>query len=473
MKRTYFILGFLVLAVGLWGTLCFGSVTFDKSEFAARRSRLMEKIPDGAAIILGAQSPKGNTPLRQNNDFYYLTGIEIPNAFLIVDGVHKESILFYTMTVKQARNEGIPAEYITKTKEVTGIEKILPAEQFSNYLVNLSDPLYAQKDKIKVFYTMFKPEEQIREYSFMTWRKLMNRQILNEWDGRLTRELQFAKHLRERFPGIQVKDCTDMIWRMRTIKSPAEVAVMRRAGKIGAKAMTEAMKATRVGMYEYEIAAIIDYVCKKEGAPDMSYNIIISSGPNHPYFHYYKHDRKLQDGDFIVIDAGPEIDYYCVDISISYPANGKFTPEQKAFYRGAHAMLKTNMKYYKAGMTLTELTKKVNADLQEQGFDLSKDYFQLPSMRPWFGHYVGMAVHDVGIRPGGTPEGPLQAGMVFANEPYGALKDTLGVRVENTILVTEDGCENLTPGIPREVKDIEALMKKDGIAQALKKLGLY
>jgi len=420
----------------------------------------MEKIPDGVAIILGVQSQTGYYEFYQNNDFVYFTGVEIPNSVLIIDGKRKESVLFFTISERGARNEGISLNVVRKPKETTGVEKVYPIEQFTSYLSRLAS-------RVDNFYTSFKPEELMRECSNEKLRALQRNMIFNEWDGRLTRELRFVEHLKTRFPQVEVKDCSRMIWDLRVIKSPAEIALMRKAGRIGVKAHIELMKATRPGMYEYELAALYEYVCKKEGAQDLAYYMIICSGENHPYVHYYKHDRLLKDGDFLVIDVGPDLGYYDVDITISYPVNGKFTPRQKEVYEAAKAVHEACMSVYRPGLTRKEARKEVNEILIKQGYDLSKDYFQ--RMRGGFGHYVGMAVHDVG----GGPT-VLKPGMVFANEPLVIYADeNLGVRIEDTILITEDGCENLTLGIPREVKEIEALMKKQGIIQALKKLGLY
>lgn len=456
LTLSMFLLVILLVASSLSAAL------FDKSEYAARRLKLMEKIPDGVAIILGAQSCRGYNEYYQNNDFMYFSGVEIPNAFLIIDGKHKESTLFYTISERAARNEGISLDLIRKPREVTGIEKIYPVENFSSYLSRLAS-------QVDIFYISFKPEELMRECTNETFRILQRNMIYNEWDGRLTRELRFVKLLTERFPEVEVKDCSRMIWDLRVIKSPAEIELLRRAGRIGVKAHIELIKATRPGMHEYELAALYEYLCKKEGAQDLAYYMIICSGENHAYVHYYKHDRVLQDGDFLVIDVGPDLDYYDVDITVSYPVNGKFTPRQREIYEASNAVHKACMNVYRPGLTLEEARKEVNEILKKQGFDLSKEIFQKRTMRPGFGHYVGMAVHDSGGGPA-----VLKPGMVFANEPYAVFPDeNLGIRIEDTILITEDGCENLTVGIPREIKEIEALMKKPGIIQVLKKAGLY
>jgi Xaa-Pro aminopeptidase len=436
------------------------ALLFDKAEYAARRQKLMEKIPDGTAIIFGAQPIASYYPYFQNNDFLYLTGVEIPNAVLVVDGIRKTSLLFFTTTEAAARNEGISADLVKNPKEITGIEQVLPYENFSMMLTMLAS-------RAKVLYTPFYPEELAREASTEKFRTLQRNQMLNFWDQRLTREQQFIKLLREKFPMTEIRDCSNFIWELRAIKSPAEIEMMRKAGRIGVKAHTEMMKATRPGMYEYELAAVFDYINEKEGAQELAYGVIISSGENHPYVHYYRHDRLLKDGDFIVCDAAPDLNYYDIDITISYPANGKFTPRQKEVYEAALAVHEANMKVYRPGLTAEQCRMEVDEILTKQGFDLTKDYFK--RLRGGFGHYVGMATHDVT----GGPQ-VLKPGMVFANEPmviYAA--ENLGVRVEDTVLITETGCENLTAGIPRTVKDIEELMKKPGISQVLKKAGLY
>ena len=451
---------YLVLGcVFLFTVTSFGQV-FDKSEYAMRRQNLMEKIPEGIVIIRGAQLDGGSYEYYQNNDFMYFSGVEMPDATLIIDGIRKETILFVSPTVRAARNEGIPIEFVNDTKGFTGVERVMPAESFSSTLNRYTS-------NTEVFYTSFKPQELMRECTNEMFRTYQRTITENEWDGRLTRELQFVKLLNERFPQVEVKDCSRMIWDLRIIKTPAEIKLLREAAKIAVKAHVELIKSTRAGMYEYELAAIYNFFCKKAGAQNLAYYMLICSAENHPYLHYYKHDRLLENGDFLVIDVGPDHHYYDIDISISYPVNGKFTARQKEVYEACNAVHEANMKVYRPGLTREQCRIEVEEILKKQGFDLSKDYFR--RMRGGFGHYVGMAVHDVG----GSPQ-VLKPGMVFANEPlWYSAEEKLGVRVEDTILITEDGCENLTAGIPRTVKEIENIMKKDGTIQILKKAGIY
>jgi Xaa-Pro aminopeptidase len=418
---------------------------FDNAEYAARRAKLMAKIPDGVAIIWGAQAIPSYYRYSQNNDFMYLTGAEIPGAVLIIDGVQKSSTLVFTSTEAAARAEGIAGDLVKDPKAFTGIERVAAIETLDTLIAGIAN-------RSKIVYTSLKPEELYRESSNEKLRTLQRNLTQNPWDGRLTRELQFVKVFKERYPTVEVRDCASMIWELRTIKSAAEIDVMRRAGKIGAKAHTEMIKATRPGQYEYELSALLNYICEKEGAQESAYGVIVSSGENHPYVHYNRHDRKLKDGDFIVVDAGPDLDYYDIDITTSYPANGKFTARQKEVYEASLAVHEANMKVYRPGLTAEQCRLEVEEILKKQGFDLTKDYFK--RMRGGFGHFVGMATHDVG----GSPQ-VLKPGMVFANEPYMTWPgEDLGVRVEDTILITETGCENLTAGIPRTIKEIEAAM---------------
>ena len=440
----------------------FGGFLFEKAEYAARRRNLMGLIPNGVGIIVGAQQQAGYYPYYQNNDLMYFSGVEIPNAILLVDGIRKESVLFFTITEEKARSEGISLDLVRKPRDVTGIEKALPLGDFSSYLLSLAA-------QTKIFYASYMPEELMREVSTSKFRVLFNEMMQNPWDGRLTRELQFVKYLRERFPRVEVKDLSEQIWSLRVIKSPAEIELMRKVAQIGAKAHIELMKATRVGMHEYELAALYEYFCKKEGCDDLAFYTIISSGENHAFRDYHKHDRTLKDGDFLVVDVGPDYGYYDVDITVSFPANGKFSPRQREIYEAVNAVHQATMSVYRPGLTLEDVREQVKRILKKKGFDPARDIFKDEPMHGRFGHYVGMSVHDVGGRPLF-----LKAGMVIANEPHIELPDeNIGVRIEDTILITRDGCENLTAGVPREIVDIEALMKKEGAIEVLKKAGLY
>lgn len=419
---------------------------FDKSEYATRRAKLMEKIPDGIAIIQGASMRTDYYRFFQGNDFMYLCGLEIPGAILVVDGVNKESTIFFSINDRGARNEGIPLEHINNTLEVTGIEHHLGINELEKWLRKTSK-------NINVFYTEFEAEELMRECSLEKTRSLIAGMKRNKWDGRPTKEDQFVFNLKNLYPKVLVADCSQKIWDLRVIKSPAEIDLLRKAGRIGVEAHKAIMKATYVGMPEYELAALFEYENQRRGAQELAYNTIICQKENHPYLHYHTYDGVLEDGEFLVIDGGPDFHYYDIDITISYPVNGKFTPRQKEIYVACNAMHEACMAVYRPGLDYSDLRKEVADKLKEMGYDTNLPIFK--KFGASFGHYVGMAVHDVG----GGPR-TLEVGMVFANEPLAIFaKENLGVRVEDTIVITEGGCENLTAGIPRTVAEIEAFMK--------------
>jgi len=267
-------------------TVFASDLLFDKSEYAARRSKLMEKIPDGVAIVLGAMDRTDNYEHYQNNDFVYFSGVEIPNAMLVIDGIRKESVLFFTISKKGARNEGLSLELIEKPVEITGIEKVKPIEDFSSYLSDISR-------ETKTFYTSFIPEELMRERTLEKLRTLEKTIVGNEWDGRLTREMQFVGKMKAKFSSVDVRDLSTFIRDLRIIKSPAEIDMLRLAGRMGVRAHIELMKSVYVGMKESELAALFEYVLRVEGAQELGYSTKITSGPNHPYLHYHKYDRIL------------------------------------------------------------------------------------------------------------------------------------------------------------------------------------
>jgi Xaa-Pro aminopeptidase len=430
--------GFLVFLIGTHVAAYAGVLPFDTSEYAARRARLMAKIPDGIAVLWGSLAGP------QNNELIYFCGVKVPRAVLVVDGIRKESLLFYTTSETYLKGEGMSMDLARDPKSATGVDRCFPAEQFSGVLNRLA----AQS---RVIYTPFRAEAGFAD--------AVSR---GEWDGRLTRELQFVKLLKEYFPQVEVRDCAEMLWEIRRIKTPAEIEVLRKAGRIGVQAIIEVMKAGRPGQNEYELSSLFEYACKREGCRGLAFDVIISSAENHPYLHYSQHNRVLVDGDFLVFDAGPEYQDYDVDITISFPINGKFSPRQREIYEACNEVSKACLSLYKPGLTGYEIGEKVKTMLQAKGYNLGKDAFsQLRFFKEGgLTHPVGLATHDAVGRD--LDYGvPLKPGQVFASDVFAVFAaENLGVRVENTVLITETGCENLTPGIPREIAEIEALMKK-------------
>jgi Xaa-Pro aminopeptidase len=435
---------------------------FDANEHSARRARLMDRIGESAAIFLGGSTPASDQDFRQGHDFVYLTGVQVPNAYLIVDGLRKESILFFTMSETEAESEGIPRELVRDPKGVTGIERVLPAEQFGPFLAGLCQ-------QAKTLYTMFKPEELGPENSNEKFNTLQRTMTLNPWDGRLTRELQFVKQLRDKFPQVEIRDCSPIVWELRKIKSPAELDVLRRTARTGVKAHRALIQSTRPGVAEKALASVFEFVCGLEGAAGQAYSPIIMSGKNHAYGHYHAYDGVLKAGAFVILDAGPDCADYHVDISASFPASGSFSARQKELYEVALAVHDTCLANYRPGVSFKQVGEKVAAMLKERGLDAYAKDFAGIVRYGGYNHMIGLATHDVVGRFAG-PDEVLTPGFVFACDiQLFRLDEEIGIRIEDTVAITESGCENLSLGVPRTIAEIEALMREDGILQTIRK----
>jgi Xaa-Pro aminopeptidase len=442
MNRFFYLLIWFLASAQLFGQ----GLQFPADEYVNRRTQLMKLCPDGIILIQGAAARTDYYPFVQNNNFMYLSGLEIPNAFLGMNPATGEAILFATVNEYSLRESGLSMDLSKNPKGFAGIDKIQPIAEIDLWLRE-------QYRKVKTIYVCQMAEELARECSLEKQSTESMTISNNLWDGRFTRQLQFAGKIKAKYSGFEIRDCSVKIHEMRTIKSPAEIALLRQAAKIGVEAHKALIKATKPGVKEYELAALFEYTCKRMGAQDLAYYTIICTAENHSDLHHHGYRRTLADDDFLVVDAGPDLHYYDIDITTSFPASGKFTPRQREIYEACNAVHEACMKVYRPGLTYQQCDEEVAEILVKQGFDTNSEL--LKQFGAGFGHYVGMAVHDVG----GSPA-VLKPGMVFANEPLAVfMKEKLGVRVEDTILITETGCENLTAGIPRTVKEIEAFMK--------------
>lgn len=458
MKRRWIVPGgLLLLAVGVH-VLAASPLLFERAEYAARRGRLLDRINDGIAVIQGAAASASDRAFRQSHDFAYLTGVEIPGAVLVLDGTRRESVLFFSMSEKEAEGEGLPIEIVRSPREATGIDRVLPAEQLGAFLEGMSR-------RVRVFYTPFKPEEIGPENSNEKLNALQRTMTLHPWDGRLTRELQLVKQLRDRFPQVDVRDCSALVWDLRKIKSPAEIAILRQAGRIGVLAHSALIQTTRPGLSEKALEAVFEFVCRREGAADMAYAPILMSGKNHAFGHYHAYDRTLKAGDIVILDAGPDYADYRVDISTTFPASGVFSPRQKELYEAALAVRDVCLRNYRPGVTFKQVGAAVEAMLKERKLDRFAQDFRGIVRYGGYNHMVGLATHDaMGTFAG--PDEVLAPGYVFACDiQLFRLEEEIGIRIEDTVAITEKGCENLSPGAPRTVAEIEALMKGRGLLQ--------
>ena len=435
---------------------------FDAAEYAARRARVMEAIGDGVAVVLGASTPDSDEAFRQGNDFFYLTGVDVPDATLVIDGQRKESILFLTMDEKTADGLGIPVALVRSPTAYTGIERSMPADGLAGFLSGL----YRRGPTL---YTPYRPEEIGPENSNEKFNALQRSMTLNPWDGRLTRELQFVTRLRERFPQYEMRDLAPIVWNLRKYKSPTEVALMRESAQLGVEGHRAFIRSTQPGVAERSLAAVFDFVTALGGAKGLAYYTIIMSGKNHAYGHYHAYDRVLADGDFLILDAGPDHGNYHVDISTSFPASGRFSPRQRELYEAALVIRNAAIDNYRPGITLRQVGQKMEEALKAHTLERVAADFASIIRYGGYNHSIGMATHDVM----GTFAGPdevLQPGFVFACDiQIYRVEEQIGVRIEDTVAITASGREVLSAGAPRTVAEIEALMREDGILQVIRR----
>ena len=450
-----------------------GAEIFPPEEFAARRARVMEKIGDAVAILQGTTERPGEQALRQNNQFFYLTGVVEPRAIVTIDGRTKRTTLY--LQPKNERREsrmlGPALSPGAAAAASTGIDEVLPREEFARAVA-----AFARDGRAIV--TPFRPEV-LGEASSSVPAALWRATKADPWDGRMSREEQFVQRLKAEAPGAAISDLDPIVDALRAIKSPREVAVIREATRLTGLAIMEAMRDARPGITEYELQAPAEFVFKKGGAYGPSYFALIATGTNTYYSHYHKNTATLKDGELVQFDYAPDFKYYQSDVTRIFPANGRFTPRQREFYGIYLALYRAVMTSIKVHATTRDIlavaVPKMDAIMTSFTFTDPKikaaatafveGYRSRMANARTLGHWVGMEVHDVS---GGLPT-PLtyEPGMIFTIEPAMQIEDEhLGIRLEDMILITENGYENLSAFVPVEIDAIEKLMKEPGLSDA-------
>jgi Xaa-Pro aminopeptidase len=251
-----------------------------------------------------------------------------------------------------------------------------------------------------------------------------------------------------RVPGSRIVDSTEMISKMRMIKEPREIEKISRATDIAVLGHLEAMRRVRPGMREWDLKQLLEDTFRKNGSRRNAYGSIVGAGPDGCVLHYPRDDRVIQDGELVLIDAGAELDHYASDVTRTFPANGKFSPEQRRIYEAVLRAQQAAMDKIRPGVTWDELSDVAAKVLADAGY---YDYFI-----HGLGHPVGLEVHDANL-----PALPLAEGMVITMEPgvYIPAKG-IGVRIEDMILVTKTGYKNLSEKLPRAPDEIEKLMSQ-------------
>jgi Xaa-Pro aminopeptidase len=448
------------------------STSLPKEEFAARRARVLQQIGDGVAVMQGAAETAAYQKFRQSNQFHYLTGVTTPRAILVLDGRDKSATLYLNPNNPQMeRSEGPLLGPGPLAEQLTGIARVLPKAEFDKAATGFAG---------RKIYTTVRGETVLmgtpdRANAYARAR------AADPWDMQGSREEWFRSRLAEKAPGATFANLDDVIDPLRMVKSPREIALLRESTRIAGEAMMEAMRSAEPGMYEYEIEAIGDYIFKRHNAQGPAYYGLTAAGKNAFWPHYHAAQTRMKDGDLVLFDYAPDYQYYTSDVTRMFPVNGRFSADQRELYG-------TYLKLYQALMTsirpgpgsaiLKDAVAKMDAAMASTTFRNPKyraaaasfvDGYRrrLESQRPGatIGHMVGMEVHDV------TKDFTVyEPGMVFTIEPALTIpEDRVYVRLEDMILITPGGYENMSAFAPAEIDAIEKLMAEPGIAQAMRR----
>jgi Xaa-Pro aminopeptidase len=418
---------------------------FSPDDFAKRRAKVMEQIGDGIAIMQGAELPEAFVKFRQDNNFYYLTGVEMPGATLIIDGKAKTSLLFVPDKIPGDIKEEariVPGTASASLYKMDAVRSLTAFTATLNHYASLDQP----------FYLVSSPEETT-EMTRDRGDALRVSRMNDPWDERIPKEVNFIHKIKERYPLVAVKDLSPVMDMMRWVKDEKEIKVMRECGRIGALGFDEAMRVTRPGIYEYQVVAACDFVYQNEGTQGPAYFAIAASGERGLSWHYNANNHLLKEGDVILLDYAPDHHYYTTDITRTWPIADKFSDVQLKYYECIREAEEKVIAAMKPGVTVNDL-KKIAKDVYiKHGYEkLWLDYI---------GHFVGMAVHDVG-----PYDKPFVPGVVFNVEPIIEDKDLkIHLRLEDTVVTTAAGSENLTAGTTVVPEQIYKLMKERGVGE--------
>ncbi len=426
------LIGFLLQQVG-------GVQSDDSSFFAARREILMKKIEGSVAVLQGAPETRSYISFRQDNDFYYLTGVEEPNAFVLIDASQNRSILFLPPRNQQKEEwEGLSLVVGPEALDKTGFDEVMEVSQFWAELEK-------RRNALKILYTPLAPRETAATSRDRAL-QFESAQEANPWDGRLSPGKAFKNNLQAKLGGsVSIEDLSPILDDMRRVKDIQEITRLREAARIGALGLKEAMQFTKPDLYEYQIAAVAEFYSKWHGTMGSAFFPIVGSGPNACILHYHINTRKMRTGDIVLMDFGVDYRYYSSDITRTFPVSGRFTEEQAKIYQIVLDAQKAALEKVRPGATFNSLSDAAREALARFGYDRY--------LKHGVSHYIGMSVHDVGQSE------PFVPGVVVSVEPGVYFPEKgLGIRIEDTVLVTQDGYEILSKDVPKEIDEIERLM---------------
>lgn len=446
---------------------------FPAAEFVQRRARVMDAIgAEAIAIVQGAPGVDGFKVFRQSNEFYYLTGLETPHAYLVLDGRTRRTTLFLT-----PRNEALErstgsmwsAEDATEVMRLTGVDAVAPVALLSRQTFT-STLLRAPRPRLYVPFSPAEGEAQSRDELLAHQAGVAG----DPWDGRPSREAHFLRLLDERYPALEKRDLTPILDALRATKSEREIGLIRKASVLAGLGILEAMKSTRPGVFEYQVAAAARFTFLANGARFEGYNPIAGGGTNAWMGHYSRNLDVLKAGDLILVDYAPDLRNYTSDVTRMWPVSGTYTAAQRTLVTFILDYRTAFFRHIKAGVTPEEVLVLARRDMEPV---LAKTRFakethrtaaeEMLSFRGHLQHPVGMTVHD----PGAIWGQPFREGQVFTVDPMMWIPDEkLYVRMEDTILVTRDGIENFTAFLASTPDEIEVVMKQEGILARVPRL---
>ncbi|KJY94479.1 MULTISPECIES: Xaa-Pro aminopeptidase [Pseudoalteromonas] len=435
-------------------------MTISKNEYLMRQQRLLAQMKTNSVALIPAakeitRSRDTEFPFRQDSDFFYLTGFNEPDAMLVlVNGEQQKSILYCRAKDKSAEiwhGRRLGADAAKQQLPVDEAYTLAELEQGLLDAVNQKSTLY---------------------YGQGVYSDVDN-QVLA-----LLNTLRGAPKKGYRAPEV-IRDIRTLVHEMRLFKSDAEIAIMRRAAKISAEAHERAMRFAKPGATEYQLEAELHHHYAMNGARHPAYGTIVGSGDNATILHYTENESTLKDGDLILIDSGCELDGYAADITRTFPVNGRFNAAQKALYQVVLDAQLAALEVVKPGNTLAQAAKVVNRMLTEGLVKLGllegnvDELVESQAFRAFYmhglGHWLGLDVHDVGEYKKDEQDREFAPGMVLTIEPGLYIAEDapvaeqyrgIGIRIEDDVLVTEKGHENLSASVPKDIAAIEALMQE-------------
>jgi Xaa-Pro aminopeptidase len=409
-------------------------------EFAARRERLARALQRGTLVMFGATSATPGVRFRQDNDFFYLTGNESLNAALVMDAATGESHLFLPkLSANEIRYEGSNWLEEPDAARLYGFTTIQPLQEIYEFLAR-------GKPGSTTLWARLSERDTVSTARIETAASTSRRRV-NPFAQHATEDALLVAALRERFPSYTLQDVIPHLDRLRLIKTPREIEILRYNGRISAEAIRRAIESTAPGRFEYELEAEATYWLAKHGMQGAAYPAIVGSGPMGNQWHYEENGRQMKAGELVVMDYAGSLDYLTVDITRTWPVSGRFTDAQLKAYQTTLDAQKAIIAAIKPGVTRATVRKIAEDIFRKQGFDPRYAYV---------GHYVGLSVHDVG-----DWSLPFEVGMTMAIEPIIDIPDQqLHIRVEDTILVTPTGAEILSTGLPKEVNELLPLIKR-------------